>query len=100
MTNTEKILEFSLAVRGYHHYRIIFPQESEVLDCYHDFGNTFDMFTIKTSTSNGQFVEYLSKEISIVTKFLLDGGAVVHVILSTTISNPFALRPGRIGDCM
>ena len=49
MTNTEKTLEFSSAVRGYHHYRNTFPQESEVLDCYHDFGNTFDMFAMKMS---------------------------------------------------
>ena len=85
IANTEKTSEFSSAVRGYHHYRNTwFPQESEVLDCYHEFENTFDMFAIKTCKSNGQIVGHLPREISRVTKFLLDRGAVVQATLSTT----------------
>ena len=84
MANTEKI-EFSSAVAGYHHYRNTwFPQKSEVLDCYDEFENTFDMFAIKTCKSNGQIVGHLPREISRVTKFLLDRGAVVQATLSTT----------------
>ena len=84
IANTEKTSEFSSAVRGYHHYRNTrFPQESEVLDCYHEFENTFDMFAIKTCKSNGQIVGHLPRQISRVTKFLLDRGAVVQATLST-----------------
>ena len=84
MANTEKI-EFSSAVAGYHHYRNTwFPQKSEVLDCYDEFENTFDMFAIKTCKSNGQIVGHLPREISRVTKFLLDCGAVEQATLSTT----------------
>ena len=59
-------------------------QESKVLVCYHKFENTFDMFAIKTCKSNGQIVGHLPREISRVTKFLLDRGAVVQATLSTT----------------
>ena len=61
-----------------------FSQDSEVLECYHEFENTFDMFAIKTCKSNGQIVRHLPREISRVTKFLLDRGAVVQATLSTT----------------
>ena len=84
MANTEKA-EFSSAVRGYHHYKNTwFLQESEVLVCYHEFENTFDMFAIKTCKSNGQTAGHLPREISRVTKFLLDRGAVVQGTLPTT----------------
>ena len=76
---------FSSAVGGYHHYRNTwFPQELEVLDCYHDFESTIDMFAIKKCKSNGQIVGHLPREISKVTKFLFDRGAVVQATLSTT----------------
>ena len=81
MTDTEKA-EFYLAVTGYHHYKnTCFPQESEVLFCYHEFENTF---AIKTCKSNGQIAGHLPREISRVTKFLLNRGAVVQATLSTT----------------
>ena len=85
MANTEKTSEFSSPVWGYHHYRNTwFPQQSEVLDCYHEFENTFNMFAIKTCKSIGQIAGHLPREISRVTKFLLDEGAVVQATLSTT----------------
>ena len=81
MANIEKT---SSAVRGYHHYRNTwFPQDPEVLDCYYEFENTFDIFAVKTCKSNGQIVGHLPREISRVTKFLLDRGAVIQVALST-----------------
>ena len=83
--NTEKNCEFSAAVRGYHYYRSVWlPQESEVLECHHDFGNVFDMFAIKTCKSSGEIVGHLPREISRVTKFLLDRGAIVQAILTST----------------
>ena len=85
MTNTENTCEFSAAVRGYHFYQNIWsPLESEVLECHHEFGNVFDMFAIKTCKSNGQTVGHLPREISRVTKFLLDRGAMVQATLTTT----------------
>ena len=42
------------------------------------------MFAIKTCKSIGQIVGHLPREISRVTKFLLDEGAVVQATLSTT----------------
>ena len=42
------------------------------------------MFAIKKCKSNGQIVGHLPREISKVTKFLLDRGAVVQATLSTT----------------
>ena len=85
MANTEKRSDFSSAVRGYHHNRNTwFPQESEVLDYYHEFEKTFDMFAIKTCKSNAQIVGHLPREVSRVTKFLLDRGAVVQATRSTT----------------
>ena len=84
MANTEKTSEFSSAVRGYHYKNTWFPQKSEVLDCYHQFENTFDMFSIETCKSNGQILEHVPREMSRVTKFLLDSGAVVQATLSIT----------------
>lgn len=85
MVSTEKTSEFSAAVRGYHYFRNIWsPQISETLECLHEFGNAFDMFAVKTCRSTGQTVGHLPREISRVTKFLLDRGAVVHATLTTT----------------
>ena len=85
MANTEKTPEFSSTVRGYHHYsHTWFPQESEVLDSYLELENTFDMVAIKTCKLNSQIVGHLPKEISRVTKFLFDRGAVVQATLFTT----------------
>ena len=37
-------------MNGYHHYgKIWFPEEEEVLECFHDFGNVFDVFAIDHS---------------------------------------------------
>ena len=67
MTNTEKVCEFTAAIRGYHYYRQLWnPQVSEVLQRVHDFGDIFDIFAIKTLNNKGEIVEHLSREISIV----------------------------------
>ena len=57
---------------------------TRMLDCYHGFENTFDVFAIKTCKSNGQTVGHLPRKISRVTKFLLDRGIVAQATLSTT----------------
>ena len=41
--------ELESAVRGYHYYRKYWsPKEHETLNCYHEPGNPFDIFAIKT----------------------------------------------------
>ena len=85
MTNTLKVTEFSAAVRGYHYYGSIwFPEKEEQLDCSHDFGNVFDVFAIKTCKLDGTVVGHLPREISMATKFLLDRGAQISVVLTST----------------
>ena len=81
MTNTEKTW---------------FPQESEVLDCYHEFENTSVMFAIKTCKSNDHIVGHLPRETSRVTKFLLHRGAVVQATLSTIHYKSSALVQGGL----
>ena len=84
-TNTLKVTEFSAAVTGYHYYGSIwFPEKEEQLDCSHDFGNVFDVFAIKTCKPDAAVVGHLSREISRATKFLLDRGAQISAILTST----------------
>ena len=97
MANTEKTSELSSALTGHHHYRNTwFPEESEVLDCYHEFENSFDMFAIKTCKSYSQIEGHLPREMSRVTKFLLDRGAVLQATLSTTHCRRLPLVQGGL----
>ena len=75
---------FTAAVRGYYYYRRFWrPKENEKLDCLHEPGNTFDRFAIKTVDENGEIVGHLPKEISRVTKYLLDRGFTMYCKLSS-----------------
>ena len=68
--------EFEMAVRGYHYYRKYWsPNEDETLNCFHEPGNSFDIFAIKTC-SHGclQPVGRLPREIRRLTKLILDRG--------------------------
>ena len=85
MTNVEKICKFSAAVRGYHFFKRVWtPKESERLNCQFEENNPFDQFAIKTVTGSGLTVGHLPKEISRVTKYLIDRGANVTVQLTST----------------
>ena len=80
---TEKVLKFSAAIRGFHYYqRIWSPKENEELNCLHEQGNAFDIFAIKTICQNGKVVGRLPREISKITKFILDRGARVNAVLT------------------
>ena len=47
-------VRFVAAVRGYHFYKNVWqPQEEETLQCLHDAGNIYDMFSIKTCLYGG-----------------------------------------------
>ena len=78
--------EFESAVRGYHYYRRFWtPSENETLKCFHERRNPFDVFAIKTcSNGNSQAVGHLPREISRLTKFILDRGAEVEATLAST----------------
>ena len=60
------------------------PYISEKLECYHEFGNAFDIFAIKTCKVSGEIVGHLPREISRATKYLLDRGAKVSAELVIT----------------
>ena len=84
--------EFQSAVRGYHYYRKYWsPKEHETLNCYHEPGNPFDIFAIKTCSHGSlQPVGHLPREISRLTKFILDRGAEVEAKLT---SNQYRCSP-------
>jgi len=85
MANSEKICEFTAAVRGFHYYQRIWkPVENERLSCSRESGNVFDRFAIKITSKNDNIVGHLPMELSRITKFLLDRGACLHVELSST----------------
>ena len=82
----EKVVEFSSAVRGYHHYRKYWqPKLEEHLSCRHEENNPFDYFAISVCDKNtGAIVGHLPIEISRPTKFLLDRGAMILATLTST----------------
>ena len=79
MANNSRTFEFTAAVRGFHVFRNIWkPVMHELLQCFHEQGNDFDFFSIKTCTQNdNKTVGHLPREISRPTKFLIDRGARV-----------------------
>ena len=114
-----KTLEFTSAVRGYHYNRIFWkPEPNQILNCYYLNDNAFDRFATKVCESGKEIpVGHLPKEISRVTKYMLDRGATatatltsehyrrspliqggleipckVSVIMSGTVSNPLVLE--------
>ena len=67
-----KSFEFTAVVRGFRVYRDIWlPYISETLKCLHELGNAYNVFTIKCIKRN-MIVGYLPREISRLTKYLLD----------------------------
>ena len=76
-STTEKVLKFSAAIWAFHYYqRIWSPRENEELNCLHE-------QAIKTICRNGKIVGHLPREISRITKFILDRGAQVNAVLTS-----------------
>lgn len=76
---------FSAAIRGFHFYRKTWqPVEGEKLHCDYEKNNPFDDFAIKTTDKNGKTVGHLPMEISRITKFIIEQGAIVEAHLSST----------------
>ena len=86
MANNSRIFEFTAAVRGFHVFRKIWkPVLNELLDCFHEQGNDFDYFSIKTcEKDNKKTVGHLPREISSPTKFLIDRGARVTAEITSS----------------
>ena len=70
---------FPCAIRGYHVYqRTWLPAIDDRIDCAWEYTNLYDRFAIKCVDPDGNIVGHLPMEISRITKFLIDRGAVVH----------------------
>ena len=78
---SNKNLVFTAAVRGFHVYKINWkPQEGELLKCAYEVDNPYDMFSTKIcKPDSNEIVGHLPMEISRMTKFILDRGAVCTI---------------------
>ena len=81
-----RVVSFKSAVRGFHVYRNCWnPQENEVLNCFHESNNQFDMFAIQVcQQETNKRVGHLPIEISRITKFLIERGARIQATLTST----------------
>ena len=52
-------------------------QEGGWLNCFHEENNPYDVFSIKICTSGPKIINYLAMEISQITKFIIQRGAIV-----------------------
>ena len=92
------VKSFNAAVRGYHVYRSCWtPQENELLNCFHERNNPFDMFAIQVcQLETNKRVGHLPMEISRISKFLMDRGAIFQARLTSTHYCRSPLVRGRI----
>ena len=78
----DKNIVFSAAVRGFHVYKSIWqPKEGESLECSHEEDNPYDMFSIKVFKKDfpDTIIGHLPMEISRITKYIMDRGALVKL---------------------
>ena len=79
------IYSFNAAVRGYHYYKsFCSPEEQQLLYLSHKEENPFGVFAIKSTDKKGNMVGHLPMEISRISKFLIDRGALMTGTLSST----------------
>ena len=78
---SNKNLVFTVAVRGFHVYKINWkPQEGDLLKYAHEVDNPYDMFSMKIcKPDSNEIVGHLPLEISRITKFIFDRGAVCTI---------------------
>ena len=86
MANNSRTFEFTAAVRDFHVFRKTWkPVLNELLDCFHEQGNDFDYFSIKTcKKDDNEIVGHLQREISRPTKFLIDRGSRVTAQITSS----------------
>ena len=99
MADTNKILVFSSAIRGFHIYRDVWnPCKNEDLEYLFDRNNLFDMFAIKTCRAKDSLtVGHLPREVSRPAKYLLDRGATIVAKLNATHYRKSPLFQGGLG---
>ena len=80
-----EVFEFTCAVRGFLVYRKFWiPEKGQLLNCFHESGNVSDPFAIKVCECNSEKpVRHLPREISTVTKFIIERGPTVDVELTS-----------------
>ena len=80
------LFNYSSAVRGYHYYCHYWqPQPEPRFVCSHEKNNPSDFFAIKvTVPESGMTAGHLPMENSQVTKYILDRGAHVYAVLTST----------------
>lgn len=84
MACNTRTLKFTAAVRGFHVFKTFWnPMPGEILNCHHEPGNEYDMFSIKTCNSEDVTVRHLPRKVSRATKFLLDRGPIVTARLTS-----------------
>ena len=90
--------EFTSAVQGYHYYKTFWkPEPNQILNCYYENDNTFDRFAIKVQECGKEIpVGHLLKEISRVTKYLLDRGATASATLTREHYRRSRLKQGGL----
>ena len=72
------VYEFTAAVRGFHFYRKTWrPKKNQILNCYHEKGNVCEQNLRETFGHH-------PREISRITKYMLDRGAYVSVELTSS----------------
>ena len=97
-----QVFEFTAVVRGFHYYRKIWnPKPRQILNCYHETDNAFDLFAIKVCEMDSENpFGHLPMEISRATKFFIDRGATVAVELTSEHYRRSPLVQGGIVDCV
>ena len=70
-----------------------------MLQCLHEFGSVFDVFTIQTCKADGAIVGHLPREISRATKFLLDRRAKTAAKLITANNRSPLVQGGLENPC-
>ena len=80
------VKSFNAAVCGYHVYRSCWTtQENELLNCFLERNSPFDMFAIQVcQLETNKRAGHLSTEISRISKFLMDKGAIFQARLTST----------------
>ena len=82
----ERVASLQATVRGFHVYKALWEsKDSEELACFHEENNPHDPFAIKTcQLDSGKIDDHLPKELSRISKFILDRGAKIDVKLPET----------------
>ena len=89
--------EYSSAIRGYHFYNSTWlPEKGQKLDCTCEPDSMFDWFAIKVCDKSDNIVGHLPKEVSRITKFLLNRGATITAEITSDLQRRSPLAQGGL----